>query len=67
MQHEHDNMHPNPLSGAPHEASAEDFDGLGHNLNGGDGGAGGDDDDLHQHQSKRQRTGDGEDNSGEAV
>ena len=67
MQHEHDNMHPNPLSGAPHEASAEDFDGLGHNLNGGDGGAGGDDDDLHQHQSKRQRTDDGEDNSGEAV
>ena len=63
MQHEHDNMHPNALSGAP----AEDFDGLGHNLNGGDGGAGGDDDDLHQHQSKRQRTDDGEDNSGEAV
>ena len=67
MQHEQDNLQPNPLSGVPNEATAEDFDGLGHNLNGGDGGAGGDDDDLHQHQAKRQRTDGGEGNSSEAV
>lgn len=67
MQHEQDNLHPNPLSGVLNEATAEDFDGLSDNLNGGDVGAGGEDDDLHQHQSKRQRTEDGEGNSGEAV